>query len=252
MRHNRIIGFISLLCTLSAVAGCGGNQEDSDGGPWKEVVASTFYIGEEAGASNANIDNISTAWNSHAVRDFGGVDRWGPKNPEEWEGPWYKRYGYLPAGFKPKQNAWYVALPTPDHDSKGRLTAAIPWVKSASAYLPELKKFKNGVFGETESPFKNLWVEVRLGSKSAFAQLEDIGPSAHTGAIVADYSYVWGDASKPKNKFRMSAGIDISPAITDFLSTGGKATVRWRFVPASQVPKGPWMVTVTKTGPNWG
>lgn len=223
-----------------------------NGGPWKEVNASTFYVGEEANAANANISNVWTAWYSNAVQHFGsGPDSWGPVNPDEWEGQWYERDGLCPKGVVLKQNPFYIALPTPDHDEAGVLQEAEQWVVAASDYLPELKRFKDGKFADHESPFKDLWFEVSYQGKSAFAQLEDVGPSNQTGAIAADYEYVWGDRSQPKNEFGLQAGIDLSPAVTDYLGTDGAGVVRWRAVPESEVPDGPWKVLPTSGNPDW-
>ena len=42
----------------------------------------------------------------------------------------------------------------------------------------------------------------------------------------------------PQNK---GAGIDISPAVRDYLGiTGGTAIVHWRFVEFYRIPRGPW------------
>lgn len=219
---------------------------------WKNTVASTFYIGEEANASNAHIDNIWTAWYSHTDRRFGGVDSWGPSNPETWSGPRYKRDGWCPTGIKTiKLNPFYVALPALDHDENGLLEEAYPWVDKLAAYLPELRRFKDGVFGENQSPFKNLWVQVEYKGRSVFAQWEDVGPSSHTGQLVSDYEYVAGDNEEPKNEFRLGAGIDLSPAATDYLGTRGQGDVRWRFVPGAYVPDGPWTVLATDERPDW-
>jgi hypothetical protein len=221
-----------------------------EGGPWKPATASTFYIGEEANASNANISNISTAWSDFAVSDFGGVDSWGPLDPTNWDGPWYERNGLCPEGFQAKENPFYVALPTPDHTSHP-LKAAEKWARIGARYLPELRRFHHGHFRDNQSPFKNLWVEVVFQGRAAFGQLEDVGPSNFTGKNAADYRYVWGKSSNARNKFGLHAGADISPATTDYLGTHGDGKVRWRFVPKKQVPDGPWKVTVTTSGPHW-
>jgi hypothetical protein len=222
------------------------------GGPWKHVTASTFYIGEEANTSNANISNITTAWSEFAVSDFGGVDSWGPINPDDWDGQRYQRNGFCPKDFRAKENIFYLALPTLDHDEHGRVKAAEKQVRNGARYLPELQRFHHGRFREDQSPFKNLWVEVVFHGRSAFGQLEDIGPSDKHDRSVSDYKYVWGKAKKPKNKFGMHAGIDLSPALTDYLGTDGKGKIHWRFVPAKQVPDGPWTAKTTTSGPHWG
>lgn len=228
----------------------------SGGTPWKPAKASTFYIGEEANASNAQISNVQTAWSDFALTDFGsGPDGWGPKDPDNWEGAWYKRNGWCPALGKNgviKQNPFYVALPTPDHDSNGKLTEAEPWVAKAAEYLPELTKYPGGHFSDDQAPFKNLWVQIKYGTKVAYGQIQDVGPSDEQGVVAADYAYVWDpQVTDSKNSFGLKADIDLSPAITDYLSTGGNANVKFRIVPASQVPAGPWKVIVTTAGPHW-
>jgi hypothetical protein len=221
------------------------------GGPWKQAIASTFYIGEEADTSNANISNISTAWDDYAVHDFGDVDQWGPINPKKWAGPWYPRNGWCPEGFLPKQQPFYLALQTLDHDDNGRLKAAEKQIRIGAHFLQELRRFKHGRFTENQAPFKNLWVEIVFRGRAAFAQLEDVGPSDKHGRSVSDYHYVWGKARKCKNNFGVKACTDLSPATTDYLGTHGDDKVRWRFVPKSQVPRGPWTVRPDTRGPHW-
>jgi hypothetical protein len=55
-----------------------------------------------------------------------------------------------------------------------------------------------------------------------------------------DWQYVFGD-SPPQNKRNSGAGIDISPAVRDYLGIkGGLAQVHWRFVDFHRVKIGPW------------
>ena len=229
------------------------------GGPVKTAIASTFYAGEEANAeTNANIDNIRLAWGS--VADLATApDSWGPIDPSApgaYDTPhrnWYPEDGACSAGVTYLENPFYLALPTPDHDEIGRLTAAEPYVARAAAYLPELARFPGGSFGESESPFKNLWFEVTSASgEVAYGQLEDVGPSPLEGEPAADYEFVWGDAPTPRNEYNLGAGIDLSPALTRYLGTDGEGTVTFRAVSAEAVPPGPWRVVVTTAGPNWG
>ncbi|HEY0791357.1 MAG TPA: hypothetical protein VGD78_09875 [Chthoniobacterales bacterium] len=37
-----------------------------------------------------------------------------------------------------------------------------------------------------------------------------------------------------------NAGLDVSPAVQQYLGLSGLDVVRWRFVSASEVPRGPW------------
>ena len=45
----------------------------------------------------------------------------------------------------------------------------------------------------------------------------------------------------PKKTQYKNAGIDLSPAVRDFLGMKGTATVEWRFVDDHMVPDGPWL-----------
>jgi hypothetical protein len=55
-----------------------------------------------------------------------------------------------------------------------------------------------------------------------------------------DWSYVFGK-SKPKAKANNAAGIDLSPAVRDYLGiTGADNKCDWRFAELSEIPYGPW------------
>ena len=70
-------------------------------------VATNFWCGEAADADNDFISNAPSAWCDDWVESFGGID-----DPQH-------RGGYLPAGFQPKENPFYVALPFADYDDEG-------------------------------------------------------------------------------------------------------------------------------------
>jgi hypothetical protein len=57
--------------------------------------------------------------------------------------------------------------------------------------------------------------------------------------VTNDWEYVFGD-KPPKTKQNGAAGIDISPAVRDYLGLRSGQKVHWRFVEAGQVPHGPW------------
>jgi len=44
----------------------------------------------------------------------------------------------------------------------------------------------------------------------------------------------------PRANRNKAAGIDLSPAVRDFLGLRSGAMVEWRFVDDRQVPRGPW------------
>jgi hypothetical protein len=46
---------------------------------------------------------------------------------------------------------------------------------------------------------------------------------------------------KPKNKQNKNAGLDISPAVRDYMKIKSGSVVHWRFIDFAEVPKGgPW------------
>ena len=127
------------------------------------------------------------------------------------------RINYFPSTFIPKENPFYVALPVSEYDKDGNLREEIKEV----------------------GPLKNRWVEIVYDGKKAYAQLEDCGPFVYD-----DFDYVFGDA-KPKNHVN-HAGIDLSPAVADYLGINGSANVSWRFVDERDVEEGPWKAIITR------
>jgi hypothetical protein len=163
------------------------------GGGWhRGILATTFWVGEPG--------NQKSAWDPNWLRNFGGVD-----DPD-------RRRGYLPAGFVPKQNPFYCALPY--NDVAGRPGA------------------RTGLQGR--------WVEVAAGGRHCFCRWMDVGPW-HTD----DREYVLGTA-RPRAEREGKAGIDLSPAVRDYLGLTGKDRVDWRF--AAKVPAGPWTDPSRKGG----
>lgn len=182
---------------------------------FKKTMTTVFWVGEGATAENGYIDNYGSFWDSHWMKHYGGVDS--PRH----------RDGYLPAGFTPKQNPFYVALPFGEVDRDGKLKE-------------EAKKIPG--FDETAAPLtRNRWVEIRYKGKSCFAQWQDVGPYEEN-----DFDWVFGSAQKPKNKFGLKAGLDISPAAAQYLGIEDSARTEWRFVDAAGVPDGPWKTIVTR------
>ncbi len=182
---------------------------------FKKAMTTVFWVGEDATADSGYIDNYGSYWDPDWMKHFGGVD-----SPA-------RRRGYFPAGFTPKQNPFYVALPFAEVDQDGNL-------KEIAKRIPG--------FGERTEPLtRNRWVEVRYKGKSCFAQWQDVGPSGED-----DFDWVFGSASKPKNKSGMKAGLDISPAAAQYLGIEDSARTEWRFVEAAEVPDGPWKAIVTR------
>jgi hypothetical protein len=181
-------------------------------------MATTFWVGEPAGEDNGDISNAASTWDEHWQEHFGGVD-----DPRH-------RNGWHPAGFTPRENPFYVALPYNDLDDNGEVkasAAAIPW---GAARV------------EGQSVVKNRWLHIVSSDKSVYAQWEDAGPFGED-----DFAYVFGDAA-PKNKINQSAGIDASPAVRDYLGLDDLTPVSWQFVDQAAVPPGPWLDIITTSG----
>jgi hypothetical protein len=179
-----------LVALIVFLAGCAPGRAPktaADSPPWHlHILATVFWVGEPG--------NEASAWDPNWVRSFGGVDD--PK----------KRDGFLPAGFRPKRNPFYCALPCSDAACRAAGLETI----------------------------HGRWVEVRVGDRSCFCQVEDVGPW-----FTDDRDYVFS-GRRPRAETDGRAGIDLSPAVRDFLGLSGKDLVDWRFAEAAAVPAGPW------------
>lgn len=187
------------------------------------IKVTVFWVGEEADASNAGIANRASAWDSHWAEHFGGID-----DP-------LKRNGFLPSGFKPLENPFYFALPYNDYGSKGRRSDAastIPWAGERS-------------WSSSESMCKNRWIKIVKGDRTAYAQWEDVGPF-----LSDDKGYVFGTA-QPSNTQLAKAGLDLSPAVKDYLKLADVDTADWQFVDDKDLPDGPWKLTITTRQVSW-
>jgi len=190
----------------------------------QNIITTYFWAGEGASDDNGGISNSASAWDEKWAKHFGGED-----DPR-------KRNGYFPAKFTPKENPFYFALPYNDFGSNGKrrtdANSVIPWAKSRS-------------WKSSESMCKNQWIRIVKGSKVAYAQWEDVGPFEEK-----DAAYVFGTA-KPKNKDHSKAGLDVSPAVRDYLGLSDVDKVDWQFINAGSVPPGPWKQIITTSQIYW-
>jgi hypothetical protein len=182
--------------------------------PWKkEIVTTTFWIGEKSAPRNP-VPNDSSSWDAHWASSYGGTD-----DPDR-----AKRVNYLPPGFVPNQNPFYVALPYNDvtkGQTKPEASKIIPWFSET---------FKEA--GRTVC--KGRWVEIRFKTRTVYAQWEDCGPFR-----TDHWQYVFGD-ERPKPNLNRGAGLDVSPAVRDYLGMADTDVTDWRFVDFKDVPTGPW------------
>ena len=185
------------------------------------ITGTVFWIGEAAGPENGYISNISSTWDEKWMEHYGGVDD--PGN----------RHGFLPAAFSPGENPFYVALPYNDLDQQGtgkqERSRIVYW--SAESVTTT---------GDTTSICKNRWVKIMKGSRTAYAQWEDAGPFGED-----DAAYVFGDQA-PANTVNRHAGIDLSPAVRDYLKLEDIDQVDWQFINAADVSEGPWSTVINK------
>ena len=183
--------------------------------PWKvNIVTTVFWIGEKPTQNNP-VPNTRSAWDPNWLMSYGGFD-----NPD----PGARR-NFIPANFTPRQNPFYVALPYNDvteGTTKPEASQVIPWFKEA------YRKYG-------ESICRNRWLEIRNHSgRTCFAQWSDCGPFR-----TDHWQYVFGNET-PAWNINHGAGLDVSPAVRDFLGLSGMDVTSWRFVDYREVPPGPW------------
>lgn len=184
------------------------------------IITTYFWVGEKASKDNGYIANNQSAWDENWETHFGGED-----TPSA-------RSGYYPAAFTPKENPFYFALPYSDIDDSGNR-------KTTATSCPLYATMKNQPY----SWCKNSWIAIQHGGKLVYAQWQDVGPFEED-----DAGYVFG-TSAPKNKDGVKSGLDVSPAVRGYLGLQDVDHCDWAFVPAQDVPAGPWkQITTTNFG----
>ena len=181
---------------------------------WKaNIVTTIFWIGEQPSGNNL-VPNRTSAWDKQWTRSYGGFD---DPNPAH-------RRNYVPKKFTPRLNPFYCALPYNDKAHTGHRREAprvVPWFQAAYQ-------------GPGVSTCKDRWVAIRKGNRIAYAQWEDAGPFR-----TDHWQYVFGN-ERPKLNLNKGAGLDVSPAVRDYLGLKQTDVTDWRFVDLSEVPHGPW------------
>ncbi len=216
----------TLSVLIIAMAVCFAACDNEHSGPvlHEDITVTLFWVGEEANEENGYIQNLRSVWDDRWMEHYGGVD-----DPDN-------RNGYRPAGFTPLENPFYFALPYNDFGAGG-------WRRS-SAY-DDVFWADDQEWGELESMCKNQWIEITKVSLTAYAQWEDAGPFGEN-----DSGYVFGDAL-PRNLLNNRAGLDVSPAVRDYMGLEDIDTVDWQFVDSEEVPDGPWKEIVTTSQIYW-
>ena len=183
--------------------------------PWKTgIVTTIFWVGEPAGGNNP-VHNYSSSWDLHWEQSYGGYDNPSPA----------ARRNYVPANFVPRQNPFYIALPYNDvthGGTKPEAPSVIPW-------------FKESYTEPGKSVCRDRWIEIRNSAgKICYAQWSDCGPFR-----TDHYQYVFG-ADRPKPNLNGGAGLDVSPAVRDYLGLANTDVTDWKFVDFHEVQGGPW------------
>jgi len=181
---------------------------------WKtNIVTTVFWVGEQAGGNNP-VPNFRSSWDLNWQANYGGFD-----NPEKSD-----RRNYIPVSFVPRQNPFYCALPYNDvsHGQfKPEAPLVIPW-------------FKQAYMGQGQSVCWHRWIAIRKGNRTCYAQWEDCGPFR-----TDHFQYVFGN-ERPKPNLNHGAGLDVSPAVRDYLGLQPTDVTDWQFVNTQDVPPGPW------------
>lgn len=183
--------------------------------PWHQnITTTTFWVGETATQNNP-VPNTKSSWDSRWQSNFGGFDN---PNPKE-------RIFFRPAYFLPKQNPFYIALPYNDvinsSTTKPEASQVIPWFATAFT--------KPG-----QTVLKGRWIAIHYKGRVCYAQWEDCGPYR-----TDHWQYVFSN-QRPSPNPNQNAGLDVSPAVRDYLGMQPTDTTDWKFVEIHEVPHGPW------------
>jgi hypothetical protein len=190
--------------------------------PWRlNIVSTTFWVGESASTNNP-VHNYSSSWDRDWASNFGGGD--GPNNRRP-----LPEGGSIPVGFIPKQNPFYFALPYNDVEQghhKAEASRVIPWFNQVYE--------KDG-----QSVLRDRWIAIRKNfpngsSRVCYAQWSDCGPFR-----TDHFAYVFGN-DRPMPNLNKGAGLDVSPAVRDYLGGAMSDVYDWKFVEFRDVPVGPW------------
>jgi hypothetical protein len=162
---------------------------------------------------------VSLHWHQNIVTSVFWVGE--PPRPE------IRDPGNLRSSFDPDwlvtakyQSQWYVALPYTD------LTAGPHTKPEAASIIPW---FRQAFIHDGQSVCNGRWIAIRHAGRVCYAQWRDSGPR-----VTDDADYVFGNA-RP----RSDRGLDVSPAIRDYLGLKNLDICDWSFVSAPR--PGRWL-----------
>lgn len=183
---------------------------------WKRNIVTTFFWIGEGATSYSDSTVLKSAWDSSWTRNYGGEDNLTKRVAS------VKMGTTLPQRFAPTQNPFYIALPFND----------VKYPELARKYVPwwDQKKWEDAPY---VSQCKGRWIMIEYNGRVCFAEWQDVGPIRYDHV-----RYVFGN-ERPTRYSR--AGLDVSPAIRDYLGLNSNETTNWRFVEEREVPYGPWI-----------
>jgi hypothetical protein len=205
-----------------------------------DITSTVFWIGEPQGNGSSE-SNALSAYDDKWEQHYGGYDNYQVvRTPPDYDNG---------LGFTPAENPFYLDLPYDDINDAHAFAdrwSVVPW---APRYLSH--RSAGGAFSLMKNQWVKIWRTVDGVTYTAYGQIEDAGPYVYD-----DEAYVFGTQNaRPESQLANNAGLDVSPALRDYLhftgvnladqQNGDSNKVDWQFVGNGHLPPGPWSVTVT-------
>ena len=135
------------------------------------------------------------------------------------------RRNYIPVSFVPRQNPFYLRAALQRRHPRAIQTGSASGHSVVQAILHRARA----------NPFaRHRWIAIRKGNRTCYAQWEDCGPFR-----TDHFQYVFQN-ERPKPNLNRGAGLDVSPAVRDYLGLQPTDVTDWQFVEVPTVPPGPW------------
>jgi len=93
--------------------------------------------------------------------------------------------------------------------------------------------FKHDYRGPGQSVCRDRWIAIRKGNRTCYAQWEDCGP------FRTDHFQYALEMSVLTN-LNHGAGLDVSPAVRDYLALAPTDVTDWQFIEVRDVPPAHW------------
>ena len=183
--------------------------------PWKtNIVTTVFWIGEQPTENNP-VPNNKSSWDANWTSNYGGYD--------------------TPGCLVAPQLHPGLVRPAPESILLSRCrTTTLPTASS--------NRKPRWLFPGSSNPIPsraNLSARI-AGSRSAKATASAMRNGKIAGPFRTDhFQYVFQN-ERPKPNLNRGAGLDVSPAVRDYLGLPPTDVTDWQFVEVRDVPPGPW------------